>query len=136
MNPNYLVPKIGASQAKTKFNANNWFLFARRCQRNPFMREMIMQRDLQKPCEWCQRPILMTQSWCIHHIDYEHECTYGVTVIEQTTSRYGNARNYNGPDCRACSFMHPEKFSACFARLKLVHFRCNQQIELKRLNKK
>lgn len=132
MNPTYLIPVLSSAEAKKQFNRTTWYLFARRCQRNPYMREMIIQRDLSKPCEWCNKPIHKSQSWNVHHIDYVHECTFNVMTTEPTVSIRNNPRNYTGPDCRTCAAEHPEMFSACFNRLKLVHFMCNRQIELER----
>lgn len=132
MNPTHLIPALSSSEAKQQFNETTWYLFARRCQRNPYMREMILERDLSKPCEWCNKPIYKTQSWNVHHIDYAHECTFNVTTTERTVSVRNNPRNYTGPDCRTCAVKHPEMFDACFSRLKLVHYLCNRQIELER----
>jgi hypothetical protein len=131
-----LVPELSSTQAKKDFDHERWYLFARRCQRNPFMREMIMKRDLVLPCGWCGQPIVKHQSWNIHHIDYAHECTYGITTIEKTVSIYNNPRNYRGPDCRSCFFMESEQFQSCFKRLRLVHRTCNQKIELARQSKR
>ena len=132
MNRKDLIPKLGSGYAKKAFDETKWHLFARRCQRNPFMREMVLNRDLAHPCAWCNRAIEMKHSWNIHHIDYSHQCTFELITTEKTVSIHDKPRNYTGPDCRTCFWMEPDKFNACFERLKLVHYRCNHQIELER----
>lgn len=128
-----LIPKLGPGVAAIIYDPVLWNYFARKCQRNPIMRDFIFARDLKNGCAWCDQGIYKSQRWNIHHKDYDHFCAYGKYIEVHTPSPKRVNRKYKGPDCGSCKNEKPSYFERCAGRLTLVHQPCNHAIEIARM---
>jgi hypothetical protein len=127
-NAHPLIPKLSSAAARLKHDQDAWKLFARRIQRHPFVKAHIIRRDYENGCPWCDRPFTSTENLQVHHVDYDHACTFlrSVTLDQPTSKR--PSRSYTGPDCQSCGQCCPDQFEACMSRLRLVHPFCNARI--------
>ena len=107
-----LSPKITSSVARSLHQHEDfaWRLFARRIQKHPFVKAVLIQQHLAKGCAWCGRPFASPGSVQLHHVDYDHAC------------------KFKGPDCRRCRQERPSYFESCVSRLVLTHKLCNRDI--------
>jgi hypothetical protein len=105
-------------------------LFARRAQRNPYLKAAVLERDGAE-CAWCLR-LLRGQS-VLHHVDYDHHCHLGLEVRLPRPTPLRPERSVKVPDCQRCHAEHPDWFDACARRLVAVHNRCNAAIERARV---
>lgn len=60
----------------------------------------------------------------VHHVDYDHEC--GLAATGGPWTMPGKRVR---PDCARCLYSEPELADQCLSRLRLVHSRCNRQVE-------
>ena len=102
-------------------------MYARRAQRHPYVREFIQERD-GGICRWCGKRIYPGQKMNIHHMDYDHCCSYPGRVEIPTPTEKRQGRAFKGPDCQQCHASTPDAFNGCMSRLALVHSRCNAEI--------
>lgn len=124
-----LIPRIASADAKRNHPAEGWTLFARRIQKHPFVKAYLLRRDFNDGCGWCRTAFASPANVQIHHVDYDHACTFlQVTEISTPTPKRPT-RRYRGPDCQTCSNQHRDKFDACMSRLRLTHMMCNAHIE-------
>lgn len=125
-----LVPTIGSMEAKRKHEheVDAWTMFARRAQRHPYVKTFVFERD-GGVCRWCSGPIKPWHKSNIHHVDYDHCCTFPGRVEIPVPTEKRPGRRYKGPDCQQCHTSAPEAFSACMSRLVLVHAVCNAVID-------
>jgi len=122
-----LINKLSSRDLRKVHNNNeNWKKFARRLQKNEFMRS-ITYRFYLGMCAWCKKP-LGTQ-FVIHHIDYDNECDYNktISVAKPTKNRPTRVRK-NLPDCETCLIQSTSSFDRCFGRIVPVHGYCNKAI--------
>jgi DNA-directed RNA polymerase subunit N (RpoN/RPB10) len=101
-------------------NSIEWRRFARRAQRNPHMKRILHELQHGR-CKLCCR-LLDVKTMQIHHLDYDHTCSYPGEVV--LTSQSGRHRTV--PDCASCHAALPDVFAECLRRLALTHQRCNQ----------
>jgi hypothetical protein len=121
----FLIPELSYSAAKAKYaDSDAWHLFARQITRNPFVQDYLQKRQAHR-CPWCALSVIGNIGIQIHHIDYDHVCGFGQTIVVQRLTRKATV-----PDCRSCMTLHPELFQSCMKRLRLIHGRCNRQIAL------
>lgn len=125
-----LIPAFGSEEMKAKHSNNleQWKLFARRFQKNPFVQSMVLSRDNEK-CQFCGYKLSIAKNFHVHHIDYDHVCKFGKVIsIPQPSEKRPN-RSFNGPNCELCHKEMPNLFSECIKRVVLVHPLCNKEIE-------
>lgn len=125
-----LVPKISSYKAKKNHDPVSWLRFGRRCQKNPYMRKKIRERDCNR-CRWCFGLIKEHQEPVLHHVDYDHACSFNRNISTLSPTAKRPNRVFNGPDCQKCEIENPEGFNACIDRLVLVHSYCNFEITKK-----
>jgi hypothetical protein len=124
MNPD-IIPKMDSITAKEKHlhHEANWKLFARRMQKNPFMRDFIINKT--NKCARCRKVLSNFQ---LHHIDYDHYCQFSEPIkIHKPTKKRLN-RHILVPDCASCIVKRPELFYECAKRVVPVHSYCNKLI--------
>lgn len=100
--------------------SQKWLNFARRCIKNPAMRELIITRDAHQ-CQWCHKPVRRNEA--LHHIDYDHECVTEKTIRLPNPTTKRPTRTIDVPDCGNCALIQQ-----CAKRLALVHQMCNKEI--------
>jgi hypothetical protein len=123
-----LVPHTGSAEAKTKCSDKSaWRNFAQRITRHPDVQRYLQTREAGL-CTHCKQPL--HGKFQIHHIDYDHHCSFGVTkkIAAPTPKRPNRVRSI--PDCQACSLQRKELFDECMSRLTVVHAGCNAKISL------
>jgi hypothetical protein len=129
-----LVPRIASAEAKAKCRDKEaWRNFARRITHHPDVQEYLHTREAGL-CTHCKQPLHgKTQ---IHHIDYDHYCSFGImkTIATPTPKRPNRIRSI--PDCKACSLQRRELFDKCMGRLTVVHAGCNAKISRMQPKKK
>ena len=125
-----LSPKITSSVARSLHQHEDfaWRLFARRIQKHPFVKAVLIQQHLAKGCAWCGRPFASPGSVQLHHVDYDHACKFKRTVELATPTPKRPDRKFKGPDCRRCRQERPSYFESCVSRLVLTHKLCNRDI--------
>jgi hypothetical protein len=127
MSNDSLVPKNTSYKAKQNHDSVAWLRFGRKCQKNPHMRKTIRERD-NNQCRWCLGLIKDHQEPVLHHVDYDHVCTFAGDVCTYSPTAKRPQRMFNGPDCRKCEIENVDGFNACVSRLALVHSYCNFEI--------
>ncbi|XKH50475.1 hypothetical protein LG275_12850 [Chryseomicrobium palamuruense] len=126
MNPK-VIPKNQSMDMKEKHQGKEeWKMFARRVQKNPFVKNHLLNRENQK-CSWCGWSI--DNDFVVHHIDYDHVCEYKVMREYPSPTVKRPKRMVKVPDCESCSMANPNLFSGCMSRLTPVHKLCNFKIE-------
>ncbi|GAA4326093.1 hypothetical protein [Flaviaesturariibacter amylovorans] len=121
-----LIPMLPSSEAKKAYELLPWKLFARRITHNPYVKAYLNKRD-GGICSYCQQPT--GDSPLIHHISYDHCCTYGIEIgIPKATEKRPN-RIRKTPDCESCHLDNSDRFETCMGKLRLVHSICNKLIE-------
>lgn len=104
-----------------------WKNFSSRCTRNPFLKEYLLD-EYNHRCSYCGRPI-RTERFCLHHLDYDHECLDVETIrIPHPTPKRPD-KTYAVPDCEMCMLTCRRDFEECISRLRPVHISCNVKIE-------
>ena len=125
MNPK-IIPKNRSMDMKEKHEGKEeWKMFARRIQRNPFVKNHILVRDNHK-CTWCDLDI--DKGFVGHHIDYDHVCEYKVMREYRSPTFKRPKRMIKVPDCESCSIANSNLFSECMSKLTTVHKLCNYNI--------
>jgi hypothetical protein len=124
---NCITPTLTRAVAREKYllDIESWKNFAERITKNPFIKNLLIERDGSK-CPWCQK--VLYGHFVIHHITYEHSCTYSkvVRVASPTENRPNKTRLV--PDCQNCEKENTEGFLGCMNKLVLVHNLCNKKI--------
>ena len=124
---NELLPKIGYSDAKAMHNGSEaWLNFARRITKNPFVKQHLALRG--NTCAYCSWPL--NASYVVHHIDYDHTCSYPGTVRFLNATAKRPNRSDKAPDCETCKLVQEKAFLSCMVRLALVHKLCNMKISV------
>lgn len=125
---NELIPKKGSMDSKKNFDDVKWNMFARRMQKNPFMKNYIFKLH-QGICPFCN---LKLRNFVLHHTDYQHQCIYTdfIKVPNPTTKRPNRVSKV--PNCEMCYKENPNAFSECVRRVVPVHKLCNVKIEEER----
>ena len=118
-----IIPKKTAEEAKKNLRPAYWIIFARRMQKNLFMRDYIVNRH-NYICAWCNTKL---HKFVLHHIDYEHECKDKHCL----KIKLGN-KNHFIPDCEKCYNDDILEFNECAKRVVPVHAMCNLDIEKSR----
>ncbi len=103
-----------------------WKTFARKIQKNPFVKNFILNRNCYK-CAWCNWSI--DDKFVLHHIDYDHVCDYLILKEYPNPTDKRPNRTVKVPDCETCSIVNPNSFTECMSRLVAVHKKCNLKIE-------
>ncbi len=117
-----IIPKIDPQIARAAYNEIEWKNFALRITKNPFVKEFLLQKD-GNSCQWCNKP--MNDNIIIHHISYEHSCTFGKVIeINRATEKRPN-KVAVVPDCKLCKEGNEDRFNTCISKLALVHSGCN-----------
>jgi hypothetical protein len=99
----------------------NWKLFARRMQKNPFMREYKISKI--DRCAKCGKRLKKFQ---LHHVDYDHYCQFNEPIkLPDPTEKRPN-RYVLVPDCESCKNSSPDVFEGCARRVVPVHGYCNK----------
>lgn len=124
-----IVPSISSFEARARHPIDLWMLFARRFQRHPFVRSLVIARDAKKGCPWCNKPFAKLDTTQVHHIDYDHHCQFAGRVEIPTPTAKRPNRKFKGPDCERCRITNSDAFTGCMSRVILVHGLCNSQIE-------
>jgi hypothetical protein len=128
---NSLIPQSASAEAKAKYlDKNAWRNFAQRITHHPDVQEYLHTREAGL-CSHCKQPL--NESVQIHHIDYDHYCSFGTMKIIATPTRKRLARSRSVPDCKACSQQRRELFDRCMSKLTVVHASCNAEISMLRL---
>lgn len=126
-----IIPELGSKEAGEKrSNKEAWKTFCRRVTKNPFIKEYLRNRENNR-CTWCNKTY-PPHGFQVHHIDYDHECRYGVIIEVPNPTEKRPARTTKVADCETCYINNPEYFLECVSRLTTVHQSCNSTIEIVR----
>jgi hypothetical protein len=125
MNPN-IIPS-GPQKVSKHLHLSNldaWRNFAQRITKNSFVKKFLLDRDGTK-CSWCNRQM---ETSTIHHVSYNHVCTYTAVITVRTPTEKRPHRTRVVPDCESCKKNNSEGFLSCMSKLTLVHSPCNKSI--------
>ena len=121
-----IIPKNNSMDMKNKYsNDFRWILFGRRIQRNPFVKEFLLNKYNDK-CLCCGKYI--RNVFVIHHIDYDNICSLNEVITIPYVTKYGKQTVRNIPNCKKCYRDLNVKFNNCIEKLVPVHQRCNKLI--------
>lgn len=121
-----LVPRISSAEAKAKHkDIDAWRNFAQRITHHLGVSRYLQAREAGL-CSFCKQQLHETVH--IHHIDYDHSCSFGVTKTIRTPTAKRPNRVRPIPDCKACSVQRRDLFDGCMAKLTVVHAGCNARI--------
>ncbi len=122
-----IVPAFSRKVARTNIvvDIEKWRNFAQRITKNPFVKTFLLAQD-ENTCAWCDR--LLKESKVIHHIDYNHYCSYDVVIRISAPTANNPCKTRVVPDCESCRADNNDRFMACMAKLVLVHVSCNKKI--------
>lgn len=122
MTKDELIPKINSMDAKNKHNGDKkWNCFARKAQKNPFMKNYILKL-FKGICPWCGKRI---RKFVLHHIDYDHVCEFPNLIEYPNPTEKRPHRKVKVPDCHKCFNENNETFLECAKKLVPVHPICN-----------
>ena len=80
-----IIPSISSKDAAKDYDVEKWKNYARRMQKNNFMRNVIFLK-YKGVCQWCGRKI--NSQFHLHHKDYRHQCISNKQVKQQSTWEY------------------------------------------------
>ncbi|MCH5586351.1 hypothetical protein MK805_15515 [Shimazuella sp. AN120528] len=121
-----LIPSVSSQKARDKHKTNieRWKMYARRMQKNPFMKKYIVREGNNK-CSWCEGYL---NKYVLHHTDYDHLCFYEVCIEFPNPTEKRPNRRVKVPDCETCFYTNRTAFQECAKRVKPVHVFCNKEI--------
>lgn len=128
-----IIPNLPSREARVPFvqNLEQWRNFAQRITKSPFVKAFLLERDGHE-CSWCKR--VLGENKVVHHISYEHVCTFDRTIQIDTPTFKRSSRQRNVPDCESCKKDNNDRFISCMNKLALVHGYCNKLISEKHLS--
>ena len=123
-----IVNEDSSEEAKAIYgNSPEWKNFARRIQKNDFIREYLFDKYGQR-CAFCGKPILLDRL-IVHHITYQHVCITGESIEISHPTKKRPDRIRKVPNCESCQIINPPCFEACVSKLVPVHAYCNKIID-------
>lgn len=123
---NKVINKFPRSAFKDKYERQSWLNFSSRITKNLFMLDFLVKRDGIK-CSWCGN--VMKAKPTIHHISYDHFCSYDKIVKVKRPTEKRPDRQSKVPDCQSCYKTDKQRFLLCAEKLALVHRMCNVKID-------
>ena len=122
-----IINKDSYSTYKNSFDRESWLNYASRITKNEFVIKYLLDRD-GKLCSWCHKNMINRP--VIHHITYEHKCTFNKIIhFDRPTDKRPN-RTSKTPDCETCKNDNFSRFKSCLDKLVLVHGFCNREISI------
>ncbi len=120
-----LIPYMLSNDAKQKNKSyqSEWVKFARKMQKNPYMKEYIFSRHKGR-CQWCKKNI--QNEFVLHHVDYDHICRHPHNIRISSSNK---RTHLNIPDCENCCKTNRQLFMECARRVACVHNLCNKLID-------
>ena len=119
---------MDSRDAKTKYHASTeWKNFARRAQKNPFMKAYHITVLQHGVCPVCGKRFIKSTYELAHghHTDYDHTCVTAETIEYPRPSEKRPNGTRRFPDCQTCARTSPESFLACASRIEYVHPGCH-----------
>jgi hypothetical protein len=120
-----IIPVRKAVDCEKDYDRERWLKYARRIKKNPYVQASLALRDKDE-CAWCGGKI--TDGGDVHHISYDHACSFAGTIVVRLQTVQRHARKREVPDCERCRASDQVRFDACMNKLVLVHKLCNLEI--------
>ncbi len=100
-----------------------WRRFSTDMIKNPFVRK-YKKEEQNDFCMYCHKKLEKDGQVTLHHIDYNHNCLEGMTLIDLKNGD----RNPLVPDCEKCFKNQKNEFDKCMSRIHYVHQSCHNEI--------
>ena len=108
--------------------------FTSRCQKNPFMKRYVLNRD-RRLCFFCHK-VIFNDTFVLHHLDYENSCVFGDVIKFHLPTLKRPKRLRKLPDCETCYVQFYNEFKKCSSLLVSAHCSCHGSYHKKILNEK
>lgn len=133
-----LITKNSKLDERKKFDEERWLNYAKRLNRNMFMRKYIFDSQ-SNICPWCENEFVLydptKKLYSIHHVDYHHQCRNNECIDVPQPKKGKPHKTAKAPDCERCLKEDLAAFSECLKRVVALHGDCHAEVKFETLQR-